>query len=99
MLAIRDAGPTLLPGGELTATTSILEELLIALMGHTGDIFVDGSSSGRGRIADPGACGFATAKDLRFISAPDRCIAALSVEISANFFRQIHEGRTSHSDR
>jgi len=73
MLAFRDAGPSVLPGGDQTATASILEELLIALMGHTGDIFVDVSSSGRGKIADPGACSFATAKDLRFISAPDRC--------------------------
>lgn len=73
MLAFRDAGPSVLPGGDQTATANILEELLIALMGHTGDIFVDVSASGRGKIADPGACSFTTAKDLRFISAPDRC--------------------------
>jgi len=72
MLAARNAGPHVLHGGEPSATASILEELLITLMGHTGDIFVDALPSGRSKIADPAVCSFATAKDLHFISAPDR---------------------------
>ena len=72
MPAFRNVGPHVLHGGEQSATASILEELLIALKGHTGDIFVDDPPGGRSKIADPTACNFSTAKDLRFISAPDR---------------------------
>ena len=56
---------------------SVLQELLLALLGHCGDVFIR-TEAGREHasqlhIADPSACNIRVAEDLDWIRAPDRC--------------------------
>lgn len=55
------------------AGVNILEELLLALMGHTGDVFVDTSDVKKASMADRSGSSFRTSLDLDFITAPQRC--------------------------
>lgn len=51
---------------------NVIEELLLALVGCTGDAFMDTGSSRKAKIADHSSCAFKTNPDLHFISPPDR---------------------------
>ena len=51
---------------------SILEELLLALLGHAGDIFLDHAAHEPDKVAEPSLCTFRTAEDLDFVSPSNR---------------------------
>lgn len=63
------------------ATDSLLQELLLALLGFFGDVFVDASSQHSGSdsrgqqhsVPDPSACSVHVAEYVHWIDAPDRC--------------------------
>lgn len=56
---------------------SVLQELLLALLGHCGDVFIRTASKQDGtpelHIADPSACDISLADEIDWIRAPDRC--------------------------
>lgn len=54
---------------------SLLQELLLALVGHTGDVFVDGAAkSGERRLLqDPSQCTVSLASDINWVNSSDRC--------------------------
>lgn len=60
---------------------SILQELLLALVGHDGGVFVrDGAQrleSAEHIIAEPGSCDTRLAADVNWISLADRRVAAV----------------------
>ena len=51
---------------------SILEELLLALLGHAGDVFLDLAADEPEKVAEPSLCTFRTAEDLDFVSPSNR---------------------------
>ena len=51
---------------------SILEELLLALLGHAGDVFLDQAADEPEKVANPSLCTFRTAEDLDFVSPSNR---------------------------
>ena len=51
---------------------NIFEELLLALMGHTGDVFRNLSSPEDTGTIDQNKCSFKTSSELHFITAPQR---------------------------
>lgn len=55
-------------------TASIVEELLLALLGHTGDVFEDDQTEEI--VAEPTRCTFHVSTDLGVVSYSDRCCIA-----------------------
>jgi hypothetical protein len=56
------------------AQVSVQHELLLALLGHTGDVFVDisGSTSNSGSVREPRASLYKLAPDVDWIDGPER---------------------------
>ncbi len=59
-------------------TETLLQELLLALLGFFGDVFVDNaprddSKSGFAAVPDPSACTVRVAAHIDWVSPPDRC--------------------------
>lgn len=55
---------------------SLLHELLLALVGHTGDVFVDSSAKlGAAQLMpDPMCCTVRLASDIDWVDSPDRYV-------------------------
>ena len=70
------------------ATESLLQELLLALLGFFGDIFVDASSQHSSSdstgqqhsVPDPSACSVHIAEFVHWIDVPDRCARHVCVK-------------------
>jgi hypothetical protein len=76
------------------ATESLLQELLLALLGFFGDVFIDDSSQRSGSdsrgqqhsVPDPSACSVRVAEYVHWIDVPDRC--ARHVHVRSHDTRQ-----------
>ena len=58
---------------------SLLQELLLALAGHTGDVFVDDAAplAAHGSLPDPHRNTVQLAKDINWINSSEGCAAAM----------------------
>lgn len=63
---------------------NILEELLLALMGHSGDVFTDTSPTSKLKVAEPGRCTLITNEELSFIARPER--STISTEMPSTVY-------------
>jgi hypothetical protein len=78
------------------ATDSLLQELLLALLGFFGDVFVDTSSQRSGSdsrgqqqsVPDPSACCVRVAEYVHWIDAPDRCARHVARHVKSHATRQ-----------
>ena len=69
------------------ATDSLLQELLLALLGFFGDVFIDASSQRSSSdstgqqhsVPDPSTCSVHVAEYVHWIDVPDRCARAVCV--------------------
>ena len=55
---------------------SLVQELLLALVGHTGDVFVDTPAANPGggwQLQDPSQCTVRLASDIDWVNSSDRC--------------------------
>ncbi|KAK9803977.1 hypothetical protein WJX72_009639 [[Myrmecia] bisecta] len=76
---------------EGSSYANVLQELLLALLGHTGDVFLDQQNAGQQRTpyaysqADPWKCTWKLADDVHWISSSDRDILDELVTLGFHF--------------
>ena len=56
-----------------TPSAILLPELVLALVGHTGDVFVMSEPTTDTHVGEPD-CPVSLADDLTWVSAPERCV-------------------------